>query len=80
MPLSRVRVVVPYVGGGYGGKLSVKAGPEAARDWMAAGGFAVMNANSQDELIADVKRFLEVGGDGTCEIIGLMTGPPPEAA
>jgi len=30
MPLSRVRVVVPYVGGGYGGKLSVKPEPLAA--------------------------------------------------
>lgn len=30
MPLSRVRVVVPFVGGGYGGKLYVKADPIAA--------------------------------------------------
>jgi CO/xanthine dehydrogenase Mo-binding subunit len=30
LPLSRVRVVVPYVGGGYGGKLYVKAEPIAA--------------------------------------------------
>jgi CO/xanthine dehydrogenase Mo-binding subunit len=35
MPLSRVRVVVPYVGGGYGGKLYVKAEPiSAALAWM----------------------------------------------
>ena len=30
LPLNRVRVVVPYVGGGYGGKLYVKADPIAA--------------------------------------------------
>lgn len=30
MPLNRVRVVVPYVGGGYGGKLYVKGDPIAA--------------------------------------------------
>ena len=30
MPLSRIRVIVPYVGGGYGGKLYVKAEPIAA--------------------------------------------------
>jgi CO/xanthine dehydrogenase Mo-binding subunit len=30
LPLSRVRVMVPYVGGGYGGKLYVKAEPIAA--------------------------------------------------
>jgi CO/xanthine dehydrogenase Mo-binding subunit len=34
LPLSRVRVVVPYVGGGYGGKLYVKAEPiSAALSW-----------------------------------------------
>ena len=30
LPFSRVRVIVPYVGGGYGGKLYVKAEPIAA--------------------------------------------------
>ncbi len=30
VPLARVRVIVPYVGGGYGGKLSVKTEPLAA--------------------------------------------------
>ncbi|MBI4527478.1 MAG: xanthine dehydrogenase family protein molybdopterin-binding subunit [Deltaproteobacteria bacterium] len=30
VPLNKVRVIVPYVGGGYGGKLSVKAEPLAA--------------------------------------------------
>jgi CO/xanthine dehydrogenase Mo-binding subunit len=35
LPLSRVRVIVPYVGGGYGGKLYVKAEPiSAALTWM----------------------------------------------
>jgi len=36
LPLSRVRVLVPYVGGGYGGKLYVKAEPiAAALSWKA---------------------------------------------
>ncbi|HEY2987611.1 MAG TPA: xanthine dehydrogenase family protein molybdopterin-binding subunit, partial [Candidatus Binatia bacterium] len=36
LPLSHVRVVVPYVGGGYGGKLYVKAEPiAAALSWKA---------------------------------------------
>jgi CO/xanthine dehydrogenase Mo-binding subunit len=36
LPLSRVRVIVPYVGGGYGGKLYVKAEPiAAALSWKA---------------------------------------------
>ena len=35
LPLSRIRVIVPYVGGGYGGKLYVKAEPiSAALTWM----------------------------------------------
>lgn len=36
LPLSRVRVIVPYVGGGYGGKLYVKSEPiAAALSWKA---------------------------------------------
>ncbi|HTM07126.1 MAG TPA: xanthine dehydrogenase family protein molybdopterin-binding subunit [Verrucomicrobiae bacterium] len=36
LPLSRVRIIVPYVGGGYGGKLYVKAEPVAAAlSWKA---------------------------------------------
>ncbi|HEY3302636.1 MAG TPA: xanthine dehydrogenase family protein molybdopterin-binding subunit [Candidatus Binatia bacterium] len=36
LPLARVRVIVPYVGGGYGGKLSVKTEPlAAALSWKA---------------------------------------------
>ena len=35
LPLSRIRVVVPYVGGGYGGKLYVKAEPiSVALSWI----------------------------------------------
>ena len=35
LPLNRIRVIVPYVGGGYGGKLYVKAEPiSAALTWM----------------------------------------------
>ncbi|HEX6801226.1 MAG TPA: xanthine dehydrogenase family protein molybdopterin-binding subunit [Candidatus Binatia bacterium] len=35
LPLSRIRVIVPYVGGGYGGKLYVKGEPiSAALSWM----------------------------------------------
>jgi CO/xanthine dehydrogenase Mo-binding subunit len=36
LPLSRVRIIVPYLGGGYGGKLYVKAEPiAAALSWKA---------------------------------------------
>lgn len=62
------------------GRLDVVDGAAAAREWMSAGGFAVMNADSRDELVNQTKRFMECGGEGTCEMIALMTGPPPEAA
>lgn len=36
MPLNRIRIIVPYVGGGYGGKLAVKTEPlAAALSWKA---------------------------------------------
>ena len=36
LPLNRIRVIVPYVGGGYGGKLAVKTEPlAAALSWKA---------------------------------------------
>jgi CO/xanthine dehydrogenase Mo-binding subunit len=36
MPLNKIRVIVPYVGGGYGGKLAVKTEPlAAALSWKA---------------------------------------------
>jgi CO/xanthine dehydrogenase Mo-binding subunit len=36
LPLSKIRVIVPYVGGGYGGKLAVKTEPlAAALSWKA---------------------------------------------
>ncbi|HXG52113.1 MAG TPA: xanthine dehydrogenase family protein molybdopterin-binding subunit [candidate division Zixibacteria bacterium] len=36
LPLNRIRIIVPYVGGGYGGKLAVKTEPlAAALSWKA---------------------------------------------
>ena len=36
MPLNKIRIIVPYVGGGYGGKLAVKTEPlAAALSWKA---------------------------------------------
>jgi CO/xanthine dehydrogenase Mo-binding subunit len=36
LPLSKIRIIVPYVGGGYGGKLAVKTEPlAAALSWKA---------------------------------------------
>jgi hypothetical protein len=37
------------------------------------GGFAILEASSKDEAIALTKKFLEVAGEGECEIRQLFT-------
>lgn len=59
------------------GKVSVVEGQDAARDWMAANGFAILNVRDKAHLLEVTKRFLEAAGDGTSEIIELMSEPPP---
>jgi CO/xanthine dehydrogenase Mo-binding subunit len=55
LPVNRVRVLVPYVGGGYGGKLSVKAEPLAAvLSWKAR--LPVRLALSAEESFRTVTR------------------------
>ena len=39
------------------------------------GGFAILRANSKEEAIAMAKRFLEVAGDGECEIRQVFEAP-----
>lgn len=43
--------------------------------WMLAGGWAIIAADNRAEAIADSRRFLEVAGDGTSEVIELAFGP-----
>lgn len=52
------------------GEVSVEAPPrDTSGDggWMAAGGFSIVNAESRDALIAQLKQQLQVMGDGTVE-------------
>jgi hypothetical protein len=46
---------------------------------MPAAGYALLRANTREELVKHVKAFLEVAGDGTSEVIQVMDGPPPKA-
>jgi hypothetical protein len=39
---------------------------------MPAAGYALLRANSREELAEHVRTFLDVAGDGTCEIIQVM--------
>jgi hypothetical protein len=59
------------------GKFTVEDGPVPGSSLMPAAGFALLRANSRDELVNHVKTFLAVAGDGTSEIIQVMDGPPP---
>jgi hypothetical protein len=50
-----------------GGKVTVTDGPfTEAKEVI--GGFALLQANSKEEAIEYVKRFLQVAGDGECEL------------
>jgi PhnB protein len=53
-----------------GGNVTVVENPPGESVVMAAGGFAIMEAASTEQCIAQIKEFLEVAGDGTCECIG----------
>ncbi len=49
------------------GKLSVTDGPFTESKEV-VGGFAILRANSREEAIQLAKDFLQVAGDGECEI------------
>jgi hypothetical protein len=60
------------------GGVEVTDGPVAGSSLMPAAGYAILRAGTREELVAHVKRFLEVAGDGTSEVIQVMDGPPPK--
>ena len=62
------------------GTVTVEDGPVAGSSLMPAAGFALLRADSREELLEHIKKFLEIAGDGSSEIIQLMDGPPPNAA
>jgi hypothetical protein len=56
------------------GPVTVTDGPfSEAKEVL--GGYALMKASSKDEIIKHTKRFLEVAGQGTCEIYQLYEMP-----
>ena len=54
------------------GQASAEHGPVAGSSLMPAAGYALMRANSREEMAEHVQAFLAVAGDGTCEIIQVM--------
>jgi hypothetical protein len=56
-----------------GGKLSVTDGPFTEAKEM-VGGFAILKVNSKQEAIELARKFLQVAGEGECELRQLYEG------
>jgi hypothetical protein len=59
------------------GSVKVEDGPVTGSSLMPAAGYALLRANTREELVKHIEQFLELAGDGTTEIIQVMDGPPP---
>lgn len=57
-----------------GDTITVTDGPFAEAKEV-VGGFAIINADSKEHAIALTKRFLQVAGDGVCELRQLYEDP-----
>jgi hypothetical protein len=53
-----------------GGRVTITDGPFAESKEV-IGGYALLKASSKEELIKHTQRFLDVAGQGTCEIYEL---------
>ncbi len=58
------------------GAFTVEDGPVAGSSLMPAAGYALLRAESREELANHIKEFLAVAGDGTSEVIQVMDAPP----
>jgi hypothetical protein len=59
------------------GSVTVSDGPFAeAKEVL--GGYALLKAASKEEVVEHTRRFLDVVGQGTCEIYQLYDVPPGE--
>jgi len=56
------------------GKVAVTDGPFAEAKEV-IGGYALLQAASKEDIVKHTKRFLEVAGQGTCEIYQLYEMP-----
>jgi hypothetical protein len=62
-----------------GGTVTITDGPFSEAKEV-VGGFAILQANSKNEAIEMVKRFLKVAGDGECEIRQVYEAPDQSAS
>jgi hypothetical protein len=56
-------------------RFSVEHGPVAGSSLMPAAGYALLQAGSREELAQHIRKFLQVAGEGTCEIIEVHEPP-----
>ena len=61
-----------------GGKVIVTDGPFAETKEV-LGGYALLKAANKDEVVALTRRFLDVVGQGTCELYPLYEMPAAES-
>ena len=54
------------------GTYTVEDGPVAGSSLMPAAGYALLRANSREELAKHIRAFLEIAGDGSSELIQVM--------
>jgi hypothetical protein len=54
------------------GRYTVEDGPVAGSSLMPAAGYALLRANTRDELARHIENFLDLAGEGTCELIQVM--------
>ena len=60
-----------------GGKVTITDGPFAETKEI-IGGYALLRAANKDEVVEYTRRFLDVAGQGTCEIYQLYEMPTEE--
>ena len=61
-------------------RFEVEHGSVAGSSLMPAAGYALLRASSREELVRQVQKFLQIAGDGTCEVIEVFDQPPQEAS
>jgi hypothetical protein len=61
------------------GKYAVENGAVPNSTLMPAAGYALLRGNTREEVLANVQKFMEVAGDGTCELIQVFDEPPKPA-
>jgi hypothetical protein len=59
------------------GSVTVAHGPFTDSVLMDAAGFALFRATSREDAERYVREFLAVAGDGECQILQVLEGPPP---